>query len=94
MFRRVPEIGMGTYRLYLCNPGVINPEDLPDKWGLLYCHEKSIKRVRAPKGNEFRGFPSFEANLNNETLMLCSVIRRVHLRGDLDKIYKMFDSEL
>jgi hypothetical protein len=87
-FRKNPLLGMGTYRLYLCNPGIIKLEELPDKWGLLYCYEKSIKRIKAPGGNEFHGFPSFEPNTKNEMLMLCSVIRRVHLRGDLEKIYR------
>jgi hypothetical protein len=89
IFRRKPEIGMGTYRFYMCPPGLIRECEIPEKWGLLYCHEKTIKKVVAPKGNSFYNFPSFTANKKNETIMLCSVIRRVHLRGDLEKIYTM-----
>lgn len=88
-FRKIPEQGMGTYRLYMCPPGIINQNDLPDKWGLLYCHPKKIQRIVAPKGSSFYGFPSFQHNQNAETILLTSALRRVHLRGDLEKIYSM-----
>ena len=81
--------GMGTYRFYMCPPGIIKVEDLPDKWGLLYVHAKKIQRVVAPKGNTFYGFPFFTPNHKAETIIMCSALRRVHLRGDLKKIYSM-----
>lgn len=87
-FRKKPSAGMGTYRFYMCPPGVIKEIDLPDKWGLLYCHAKKIKRVIGPKGNSFYGFPSFSQNQKAETIIMCSALRRIHLRGDLHKIYE------
>lgn len=90
-FRKYPHLGMGKFRFYLCPPGLIQQNELPDNWGLLYCQDRSIKRVVAPKGNNFYGFPFFEQNKSKEITMLCSVIRRVHLRGDLKKIYSMSD---
>src|SRR6266404_2922136 len=36
VFRMFPEEGMGSFRLYLCPAGVINPAELPEKWGLLW----------------------------------------------------------
>lgn len=31
-----PEEGVGRYRYYACPEGLIAPEELPDKWGLIY----------------------------------------------------------
>lgn len=36
---------MGRFRYYLCPPGVIRPEDLPARWGLLWCHPKKVDLV-------------------------------------------------
>jgi len=88
-FRRIPKNGIGKYRFYMCPPGIIKPEELPDKWGLLYCHDKKIQKVVAPKGNCWHKFPSFEFHFDREITFLCSALRRVHLRGDLEKIYNM-----
>ncbi|MCK9549306.1 hypothetical protein [Aquamicrobium sp.] len=51
-FRQSPELGMGDYRLYLCPRGLIQPNELPPKWGLLWVYEDgNIERIIAPKGN-------------------------------------------
>lgn len=31
-----PSIGVGRYRYYACPEGMIAPEELPDRWGLIY----------------------------------------------------------
>lgn len=92
-FRRDPESGMGAYRFYLCPHGLIKPEELPDKWGLVYVWKNGgRKQIKGPPGNTFSPrednefyFP--ERREYGETLMLISALRRVHLRGDLQKIY-------
>ncbi|HIH2745211.1 TPA: hypothetical protein ACYLN4_000889 [Burkholderia lata] len=43
--------GLGVYRFYLCPPGVIELEDLPSGWGLLYADGQRITEVRRPTGN-------------------------------------------
>ncbi len=86
-FRRCPEKGIGKYRFYFCPPGVIKPKDLPRYWGLLYSHPKKVVKVIAPRDNIWTLFPKNEANLEAEIHLLCSALRRVHLRGDLGKIY-------
>lgn len=43
--------GLGVYRLYLCPPGVIELDDLPSGWGLLYADGQRITEVRRPTGN-------------------------------------------
>jgi hypothetical protein len=91
-FRVAPELGMGTFRYYLCMPGVINPEDLPAKWGLL--HVKAGCKVRQIVGPKARFGPTraeymfTERNTGNEMRMLYSALRRLHLRGVLSIIYE------
>ena len=41
---------LGKYRFFLCPKGIIKPEDLPPKWGLLYVCGKVIRRVVFPQG--------------------------------------------
>lgn len=43
--------GIGVYRFYLCPEGLIRPEELPAKWGLLYVSGRSVKAVRKATGN-------------------------------------------
>lgn len=35
-FRVHPQEGMGLYRYYICEPGIISEEMLPERWGLLH----------------------------------------------------------
>ncbi|BCZ09711.1 adenylosuccinate synthase [Acinetobacter pittii] len=42
-----PEMGMGKYRYYICPTGLIKPEELPEKWGLIYVSEKGTCKVIA-----------------------------------------------
>jgi hypothetical protein len=90
--------GMGTFRYYMCPRGIVMPEDLPPRWGLVYVNEKGqARQVVGPKGNilygkEYQEF-AFEKDIASEFRMLCSALRRVHIRGDLKKIYKMEDTE-
>jgi len=47
--RQQPERGMGDWRYFLCPEGVIQPEDLPNKWGLLYVTKRGgIKPIAGP----------------------------------------------
>lgn len=88
-FRKDPESGIGRWRYYLTLPGMINPEDLPPGWGLLYCRPKRIDRVVDPmKGNCFYYNPPFKSSFQSEIDLLCSAVRRIHIRGDLYKIYE------
>lgn len=42
-----PETGVGKYRYYICPTGLIKPEELPNKWGLIYVSEGGICKVVA-----------------------------------------------
>jgi hypothetical protein len=67
-FRRKPEMGMGTFRYYLCPPDLIVEDEIPDFWGLLYCHPKQIKVIKKPV--------PIEPNHRAERDFLCSIVRR------------------
>jgi len=80
-FRNKPELGMGLYRFYLCPNDVIRPDEIPDKWGLMYMGpRKSVKRIKGgPDGNMWLGDPndSFkERNKQAEWDLLYSALRR------------------
>jgi len=43
--------GLGIYRFYLCPEGMISPDELPPRWGLLYAKGRSVDAVIKPLGN-------------------------------------------
>ncbi|KKN85120.1 hypothetical protein LCGC14_0282890 [marine sediment metagenome] len=43
--------GIGVYRFYLCPEGLISPNELPAKWGLLYSKGRTVNAVVKPRGN-------------------------------------------
>lgn len=69
VFRAFPEMGLGEYRLYLSPPNIIQLEDIPHNWGLLWIgYDKKIHLVRHP-------IPQV-SNLISERAILLSHIRR------------------
>lgn len=90
MFRQFPEMGVGDYRFYLCDEGLIRSDELPNGWGLIYWDGKKVKRIVGPKGNIWSNFQEFKLEKSSiqEYRILYSAIRRIHLRGDLYKIYE------
>lgn len=79
-FRVDPTLGVGTYRFYLCPPGIITPGDLPDGWGLLHAEESQIRLVCGPKGNIWSHGDNARfihtRNKDAEIAMLVSTLRR------------------
>lgn len=75
-FRRNPKTGMGNLRLFLCEEGIIKPEDLPEKWGLLYVQGKRVKKVVFPKGNISYGDFFQEKSYQDEHALLYSCLRK------------------
>lgn len=43
--------GLGIYRFFLCPEGMISPDDLPARWGLLYAKGRSVEAIIKPGGN-------------------------------------------
>lgn len=54
-FRLNPDDGVGEYRYYACPTGLIKPEELPEKWGLIYV-DPDKKNVSASMPIGFGGF--------------------------------------
>lgn len=88
-FRKNPDSGMGDWRFYMCPPGVIKVTDLPEGWGLLYCHGNKIEKVHGIPTNIQLGWtPPFIAYKEGEMQMMYSALRRMDIRGHLPEIYE------
>ena len=82
-FRRKAADGLGRYRYYLCPKGVLQTEEMPEKWGLLWAYPKQTRKIK--ESAEFID-DRYGYGRNGELKMLISVIRRAHLRGLLPEI--------
>ena len=67
--RRNPNQGMGQIRWFLCPEGLIMPEELPDKWGLLWVLNSGVVKIKKDPD-------IFECNRHAEAHVLTSIIRR------------------
>ena len=88
-FRLDSNLGMGDWRFFMCEPGVITPADLPLGWGLIYALPKQIKKVQGVPGNgHWLSKKPFQGNKGSEMQMMYSALRRMEIRGHLDDIYE------
>jgi len=83
-FRLYPEMGVGDFRYYLCPTGIVKPEDVPEKWGLIWVGEnqkcKVVKEIL--NGNTNAQNPNrFEKNGRNERAIMYSALRRLQQTG-------------
>lgn len=86
-FRKRPGIGMGNERYYMAPRGIIDVDKIPENWGLLEVAGRKVFKVKKSARFTDTGI------LRQERRILCSALRRVHLRGDLEKIYEPFRRE-
>lgn len=61
---------MGDFRYYFCPPDVLKAEDMPPKWGLVYCDGRKCRVI--VKAEQFDN-----ANLETERAFLVSIARRL-----------------
>lgn len=88
LFRVFPELGMGDWRFFICEPDIIKVEDLPDGWGLLYVVGKQIRKVHGwPPNTQWYNAP-FKASLSDERAYMYSALRRMVVRGHFKEIYE------
>lgn len=93
-FRSKAEYGMGEYRFYMTPKGLLIPDELPHKWGLLEVdHRRSIRRVHGPTGTSWHHIPDLKFihqyyDKASEKVMFLSALRRFHLRGRMSEIYE------
>ena len=67
-FRKNPIIGLGQLRYYVCPTDLINVEDIPINWGLIYCSGKQMKIIHVANCQD--------ANVEAERSILLSIVRR------------------
>lgn len=78
-FRVEPSKGMGDWRFFMCEPGIIAEKDLPEGWGLLYVDGRKVVKVcRWPGNAEWLSQKPFIANKQAECDYLYSALRRVN----------------
>lgn len=75
-FRRHYSQGMGNFRYYLCQKGIIRPEELLEGWGLIYVHNDMLYEIVG----QFENVKQFEffnpSNVAEEWLLMYSLLRR------------------
>src|SRR5690554_3421860 len=88
-FRQFPEEGMGDWRFYMCPPGIITIDDLPEGWGLLYAEGRKTHNAHGVPGNcgWWMDRP-FEGAKRYETQMMYSALRRLAAMGHFNSIYE------
>jgi len=79
--RRNPERGVGHFRFYFTEPGLIYIDELPPSWGLAECH---LRRVSVVKSAEWQ-----QQNEASEVMMMYSLLRRAERRGLLTQCLAM-----
>ncbi|QWV06183.1 hypothetical protein KQ246_07200 [Pseudoalteromonas shioyasakiensis] len=85
-------LGLGNWRYYMCPEGLIKPEDLPEKFGLLYVNKRGhVKHIVSPFTGE-RYYKEvaewitenrFESNQKREQFILVKLFARV---GDAEQL--------
>ncbi|WIO41003.1 hypothetical protein P2G42_13580 [Klebsiella electrica] len=90
-FRLRPELGMGDWRFFISEPGIISVDDLPPGWGLLHVVNGKVRKIHGwPQGNCCWGSAEdkpFTGNKQVECDYMLSALRRMELRGHLNEIY-------
>ena len=78
--------GLGLYRFYICPIDLIQPDELPSKWGLLYAEGKTVIEIVRPLGNMWPGHGTthqewsmfqHETSFEAERSILFSISRRL-----------------
>ena len=89
-FRADPAKGVGDWRFFLCPTGLIQAEEVPKGWGLLYTTGSRITAVQGvPTNARWRSRKPFAGltDKDGELQMMYSALRRFAVRGKLDVVY-------
>jgi len=54
-FRRYSDTGMGFLRYYMTPPGLVLPDEVPEKWGLCFVHPTQVRVAKRAEAFLFRG---------------------------------------
>jgi hypothetical protein len=82
---------MGQFRYFMCEPGTIRPDELPERWGLLYAHEKRVtieygKDPRTWGGDDDFAFAEYDHRA--ERGMLLSALIRLGINHGFPEIHR------
>lgn len=86
-FRKMPSLGLGGFRYFLVPAGLVKPDELPAKWGLIYAYPSGQTRgvvhplLMAHDKRKAFLFGQDERNTGAELRLLLAALRRVHLKG-------------
>lgn len=91
--RRAPS-ALGLHRYYLCPPDLIRSEEVPEGWGLLYAHPRTIEIVKGKRPKYWKHEPEFccTADRAHEIGVLFSALARLRIHlgaGEFDRIVGM-----
>lgn len=89
-FRQFPFQGVGDWRFFICEKGLISVDELPSFWGLIEVNKKGkCKVVHNPfgKGNIYSSWEGFEKNEKAERAIMFSALRRMESKKLLENIY-------
>lgn len=87
-FRINPDLGLGDWRFYMCEPGIISVDDLPAGWGLLHVKGKRVLKVHGfPANTQWYDCKPFSGNKQAECDYMYSALRRMVVRGHFSEIY-------
>ncbi|MHA9726925.1 hypothetical protein [Vibrio parahaemolyticus] len=78
-------LGLGCWRYYMCPEGLIKPEELPEKWGLIYVTNRGgAKPIVGPTAVKHYGERQdlldsmrFESDIQREQFILVKLLNRV-----------------
>ena len=83
-------MGMGDWRFFMAEPGIIDVADLPPGWGLLHFRNGRVYKVHGWPGNAMwctKANKPFQANKQAECDYMYSALRRMQIRGYLNEVY-------
>lgn len=90
-FRKNPEEGMGDWRFFICQKGLIDISKLPEGWGLIEVSEKGKPRTTFNpfgKGNIYYRWKKNDKCHISERAVMYSALRRLQTLELVDRVYE------
>lgn len=86
IWRKHPHLGLGVFRSFLCTTGLINENELPGGWGLLYVSDNG--KISVVKNPEY-----LNSSRADEIALITSILRREGIKRQVFsyKQYKMVE---
>lgn len=88
-FRINPDEGMGDWRFYMCPEGVIQPNEVPHGWGLIWVKgNRIVNKFEFPSNGVYHTKKPFIGNKNAESILLAYALKAAHKKLSITKIRK------